>query len=122
LSDCELVYGFRYRKILAEPEAALVAFDQNAWAEGLRYREQSLKNVLAGFVALRNSHVALFKSLPEESWDKGGVHPEYGKLTLRQLIYHLADHDRGHAARVESLCPPRKPPKKAATKAKTKLR
>jgi len=122
LCDCELVYGFRYRKILAEPEAALVAFDQNAWADGLHYREQSLNNALASFIALRNGHVALLKSLPEETWNKGGVHAEYGNLTLRQLICHLADHDRGHTARVESLCPPRKPPKKSKAKSKSKAR
>lgn len=122
LSDCELVYGFRYRKILAEPEAVLVAFDQNAWADGLRYGEQSLNNALASFIALRNGHVALLKSLPEETCDKGGVHPEYGKLTLRQLICHLADHDRGHTARVESLCPPRKPAKKSKARSKSRAR
>jgi hypothetical protein len=123
LSDCELVYGFRYRKILAEPGATLVAFDQNAWADGLCYRDQPLKNALASFSALRTGHVALFKSLPEEAWDKGAVHAEYGQLTLRQLTFHLADHDRNHTAQVERLCPPLpKPAKKSTAKSKAKPR
>ena len=116
LADCELVYGLRYRKILAEPGAALVAFDQDAWAKGLNYGGQALKNSLAGFSALRGGHIALFKSLPASAWDQGGQHPEYGTLTLRQLVVHLADHDKNHVAQVERLCPPSVTAKKSKRK------
>lgn len=118
LADCELVYGFRYRKILSEPDAALMPFDQDAWAKCLQYQAQSLKSALAAFGALRQAHVALFRMLPEPDWDKSGQHPEYGPLTLRQLVSHLADHDQTHLAQLERLCPPPKPRKKAAVKRK----
>jgi uncharacterized damage-inducible protein DinB len=118
LADCELVYGFRYRKILAEPDAALVPFDQDAWAKGLQYQSQPLKSALAAFGALRNAHVALFKSLPVESWEKSGQHPNYGVLTLNQLVSHLASHDQSHVAQIERLCPPPKPREKAAARIK----
>jgi uncharacterized damage-inducible protein DinB len=118
LADCELVYGFRYRKILAEPDAALVPFDQDAWAKSLQYQSQSLKSALAAFGALRNAHVVLFKSLAAESWERSGRHPDYGVLTLKQLVSHLASHDQSHVAQIERLCPPPKPRKKAAAKVK----
>lgn len=103
LADCELVYGLRYRKILSEPGAALVAFDQDAWANSLQYRQQPVKGALATFQALRSGHVALLKGLPEAAWNKAGQHPSYGELTLRQLVAHLVDHDRNHTAQVENL-------------------
>ena len=118
LADGELVYGMRYRKILAEPGSALVAFDQDAWAQGLNYRGLPVKHPLASFSALRAAHIALFKSLPQSAWGKSGRHPEYGELTLRHLVVHLSDHDDNHLAQVERLCPPTnpKPPKKAPGK------
>lgn len=103
LADCEVVYGFRYRKILAEPGTELVAFDQDRWAEGLRYREQPVARTLASFTALRGQHLSLFRLLPPEAWDRTGKHPEYGPLSLRQLVVHLVDHDRNHTAQVERL-------------------
>jgi len=123
LADCELVYGIRYRKILAEPTPALVPFDQEAWAKNLQYQTQPLKSVVATFAALRNGHVSLFKSLPPEDWDKGGQHPQYGALTLRQIVSHLVQHDLNHIAQVERLSPPpAKPRRKAVAKPKAKAR
>ena len=116
LADCELVYGIRYRKILAEPSPALVPFDQEAWARNLLYQAQPLKSALATFAALRNGHVSLLRSLPPEDWDKTGQHQEYGALTLGQIVSHLVQHDFNHIAQVERLCPP--PVKKAKPKAK----
>ena len=103
LADCELVYGMRYRKIIAEPDAVLVAFDQEAWAENLRYREHPLKSALATFRILRGGNVALLKSLPAAAWKRKGLHPAYGALTLQQIVVHLADHDRNHIAQLERL-------------------
>src|SRR5712692_3513442 len=61
LSDCEMVYGFRYRKILAEPETALAAFDQERWADRLRYGALPLKPALNSFTALRGHHLTMLK-------------------------------------------------------------
>jgi uncharacterized damage-inducible protein DinB len=103
LADCEIVYGMRYRKILAEPGTALVAFDQERWAEGLQYRTQDLRSTLESFTALRAQHLKWLKSLKPEAWGRAGAHPEYGTLSLRQLVTHLADHDRNHTAQIERI-------------------
>jgi hypothetical protein len=103
LADCELVYGMRYRKIVAEPKPSLVPFDQDAWADNLQYRRQPLKGSLATFLALRGSNLAMLKALPKSAWNKKGQHPSYGELSLKQLVVHIADHDRNHVAQVEKL-------------------
>jgi hypothetical protein len=122
LADCELVYGFRYRKIIAEPDAVLVPFDQDAWASSLRYQELPLKPALSAFAALRNAHVSLFKMLPAEAWQRVGQHPEYGALTLKQLAGHLADHDQNHIVQLENLRSAAKPPRRATRKPKARPR
>lgn len=116
LADGEIVYGFRYRKILAEPGTPLVAFDQDRWADGLLYRELPLKTSLESFAALRNHNLAVLKAQRPEAWDRAGAHPEYGTLSLRQLVLHLVDHDRNHTAQVERLAAAAKPAKKTTRK------
>jgi hypothetical protein len=106
LADCEIAYGFRYRKIISESDPVLIPFDQEAWAKNLKYEAQSLKSALVTFSALRNSHVALFKSLSPKTWKKTGQHLEYGPLTLGQIVTHLVEHDLNHIAQVERLSAP----------------
>ena len=103
LNDCEIVYGFRYRSIAAEPGTALVAFDQNAWAKELHYRKQSLKTTLESFVTLRKLNLALLKVLPKGAWTQVSPHPEYGTISLREMVVHLAYHDRNHTSQVELI-------------------
>ena len=105
LADCEWIFGVRYRKIAAEPGAPLPAFEQDAWAKKLRYAKTPLKLALAAFAAMRNSNVALLKSLPASAWKQAGAHPTYGNLALRDLVLHIASHDANHLARLEELCP-----------------
>jgi uncharacterized damage-inducible protein DinB len=100
LADCELVYGLRYRLILAEPVANLGSFDQDAWADRL-YRDRKLQDALATFKVLRAGNLALLKAQSRSSWNKSGRHPDYGKMTLRQIVVHLVDHDKNHVAQVE---------------------
>ncbi len=103
LADCELVYGVRYRAIVAEPGTALIAFDQEAWAKNLGYREQPLKSAVAALKTLRENNLALLRTVPKAAWKKSGKHQSYGMLTLRQLIVHMTDHDRNHVAQIERL-------------------
>jgi hypothetical protein len=103
LADCEIVYGLRYRKIIAEPGGALVAFDQDAWARSLKYRERPLKLALALFRVMRDGNVALLKSLSRQGWNRHGRHQDYGVLTLRQIVLHVAAHDENHVAQLERL-------------------
>ena len=114
LGDGEIVYGFRYRKILAEPGSPLVAFDQERWADGVGYGKLPLKTSLESFAALRRQNLAILKLQPAEAWNRVGVHPEYGSLTLRQLVTHLVYHDRNHLSQIEGLAarPARKTTKK----------
>lgn len=101
VADCELVYSFRYRKILAEPGSSLAAFDQDAWAAGLQYQNQPFKPLLESFGALRKVNLALLRTITRDAWNKAGRHPEYGTLTIGQLVLHLVTHDRNHIAQVE---------------------
>jgi hypothetical protein len=48
--------------------------------------------------------LALLKSLPEDAWNRNGIHPEYGALELRQIVVHLVEHDRKHIDQAQRAC------------------
>ena len=66
LADSEIVVGFRLRMILAHDRPEITAYDQDLWAERLRYREAKLDEVLEQLEALRRT-CALPGGLPRTS-------------------------------------------------------
>src|SRR4030095_4553806 len=93
LADAEIALAFRIRKVAAEPGQVLVAWDQDRWAEGGRYRRTPLREARATFTALRRSTLASVARLSAAQRGQHGRHPEYGRLTMGQMLAHWADHD-----------------------------
>jgi len=103
LADTEIVYGYRVRKTLAHPGAAISGYDQDAWARSLRYRDASLEQALAQLRALRASNISLMRSLSDEEWDRAGLHAERGPESVRQIAKLIAGHDLVHRAQIARI-------------------
>jgi hypothetical protein len=81
LADAEIALAFRIRKIAAEPREVLVAWHQDRRADGGGYR----------------------RTPPGEAQKaQHGRHPEYGRLTIPQLLDHWAEHDLNHLEQVRA--------------------
>lgn len=102
LADAEIALAFRIRKIAAEPRQVLVAWDQDRWADGGGYRRTPPGEALATFVALRRSNLAYVGRLRAAQKAQHGRHPEYGRLTIPQLLRHWAEHDLNHLAQIRA--------------------
>lgn len=102
LADAEIALAFRIRKIAAEPRQLRVAWDQDRWAEGGRYRRTPPREALATFTALRRSNLAYVARLSAGQRKQHGRHPEYGRLTIPQMLAHWADHDLNHLEQIEA--------------------
>lgn len=103
LADVEMVYGFRYRKILAEETPELSPFDQNLWAGNLNYHQRDLNSVLEMFRAVRQNNLDLMKVKSTKDWQRVGSHPEYGRLTFAQIAIHLTAHDLNHLEQIRRI-------------------
>jgi DinB family protein len=103
LRDCEIVVGGRIRKMIAEEGGALMPFDQDRWAAGLAYRRESPKIALESFAALRRANLALLAAIGPSALDRHGRHPEYGRLTVRDLALHWAAHDAKHLDQIRAI-------------------
>ncbi len=102
LADAEIALAFRIRKIAAEPREVLVAWDQDRWADRGGYRRTPPREALATFVALRRSNLAYVGRLSAAQKAQHGRHPEYGRLTVPQLLAHWADHDLNHLEQIRA--------------------
>src|SRR4029434_9231365 len=65
LADTEIVWGWRLRLVLAQDRPTITGFDQDAWAERLRYDAAPVDEALAEFAALRRTHLKLVSTASE---------------------------------------------------------
>jgi len=100
LADTEVVTGWRLRQILAEDEPTLQPYDQEKWAAALRYGERNTDLALEAFAAARQANLELLRLLSDRDWERGYLHLEYGRQTLRVKIQHLSDHDLAHLRQI----------------------
>ncbi len=96
LADAEVSAYFRCRMIVAEPGAAVSAWDQDRWASGLRYEEQNVEDALALFRLLRRMNYELLRTVPETAWSQSMQHPERGNVTLTQFLNTYERHTPKH--------------------------
>ena len=102
MADAEIALAFRIRKIAAEPRGALVAWDQDRWADGGRYRRTPLREALETFTALRRSNLAYVGRLTAAQRRQHGRHLEYGRLTIPEMLAHWAEHDLNHLEQIRA--------------------
>jgi len=114
LADAELVRGWRMRLVIAENGATIQAFDQDVWARIFDYRRRDPRISLEMFRVLRESNLALLKSLPKKLWENYGLHQERGKESLTRIVQMFAGHDLNHLRQVEEIAGQARKAKKRA--------
>ncbi|MDT7831454.1 DinB family protein [Flavobacteriaceae bacterium S356] len=90
----------RLNKVLSENDKHFDPFDRFAQFESSKGK--SLQQLLSEFEVLRTKNLVYFKSLniSETDLQKTGIHPDFGQVTLQQLLATWVTHDLGHIAQV----------------------
>jgi len=96
LRDVEEFYLERVRHILTHDEPVLIVLDPDRWAHERQYRRHDVAQAHAAFGVRRRETLAVLDSLDPEQWERAGLHPLRGRLTVRHLVHGWAKHDRGH--------------------------
>jgi len=102
LSDAEIAAAMRLRRIIAEENPKLEAYDQDAWATNLDYARRKPSQALETFRRIRAENYELLKELPEAAFERVATHSERGPLTLKQLVQLVAEHAENHAAQLRT--------------------
>ena len=73
LADSELILAVRARLILSEDRPPIQGFDQDLWADRLRYREVPIEDALEQFTILRRVNLRLWDSLAPDDLTRVNV-------------------------------------------------
>jgi hypothetical protein len=93
----------RCRFALTEDWPTIKPYDEARWAELADARTLPVEISLVLLEALHRRWVALLKSLGEQDWQRGYVHPQSGRQTLAQVALLYDWHSRHHTAHVTEL-------------------
>lgn len=101
LADSEIVGADRIRRTIAEENATLQWYDEQAWAEKLDYGKRKLSQAVETFRRIRAENHELLKDLPEESFTAlKATHSKNGEVTLLDLLRNYAEHAESHVVQI----------------------
>lgn len=103
LIDTEMTYGYRVRAILTEDGPALSAYDQDVWADTLRYGHGEIEELVEELTVLRRRNLRLFRSLVPAELERHGQHDERGRESVGHILRLLAAHDIVHLRQIERI-------------------
>jgi hypothetical protein len=92
----------RMKWILTEKHTNIKPYDQDLWAK----LPDSKLPIDYSMIILHGLHFKicyLLQSLPEESWQKMGEHPDMGKFSLCDLVKIYGDHGNKHLQQIMTL-------------------
>jgi hypothetical protein len=101
LADSESNAYLRARRFLAEPGGTVMAYDQDVWAQKLRYHAQDPRDAVALVTLVRRMTHRLIRNLPEAAWAARCTHPEHDNYTFDRWLDIYSHHIHGHIAQMQ---------------------
>jgi hypothetical protein len=84
-----------------EPELAAVDVDDVPSLES--YRDEEVDEVLEEFASTRHSTAYLLWDMYSSDWERGGLHPYRGRVTVLELVRDMYQHDLEHLWQVNRM-------------------
>lgn len=98
LGDAEMIGAERIRRLLAESDPKIQAYDEKAFAHLAMRRP--IEPSLMALQAARESTVQLLERMTEDDWDRAGTHDEHGRYTPEDWLRIYAAHAHDHAKQI----------------------
>ena len=92
LLDSDLVIADRMKRVIAEKDPVLQAFDENAWIERLDSQAMPVEEAVALFAANRRWMTRILHNCSEADFARSGQHTEAGRKTLAALVAGSISH------------------------------
>ena len=103
LADSDLVLGWRLRMVLAHDRPPLTGYDQDRWADRLRYAEADPEQALREFGVLRAGNLRLLMHASPADLERVGVHAERGEESVALMMRLYAGHDLLHLRQIARI-------------------
>ena len=99
LADSEAMSTIRLRRLLAEDEPLIQAYDEAEFARRLHY-DRPIDESLAVFGSVRRANAQLLDTLTEAEWQRDGTHSEDGPYSVEGWLRIYASHGHDHAEQI----------------------
>lgn len=96
-------YRARLDATLGVDGAAWEAYDTDAYVAAGQFSGRNAEDSFDHFEEQRESNLELLNGLDEGWENRFGMHPESGRITLRELVNDWAFHDLGHIRQITEL-------------------
>ena len=97
LRDAEEAFNSRFEQMMAmDVDPKLTGPNADRMAEERQYLRNDAGEALAAFRQRRQETVQFFGTLTPAQWDKGGVHPVRGRISVDGFLTLMAWHDDNH--------------------------
>lgn len=103
LADSEIVWGWRMRMVLAHDRPPITGYDQDAWADRLRYGQADAEESIAEFGVLRGGNLRLLRQASADDMKRVGVHSERGEESVAHMMKLYAGHDLLHINQIRRV-------------------
>jgi hypothetical protein len=104
MCEMERRYIERLERIVRMADPRIAAFDADSIAAEDPREEQAVFDMMDEFSVQRRQAVYLLWSLDANDWDRRGVHPYLGPLTITQVTREMNEHDLAHLWQLRRLC------------------
>jgi len=98
LTDSDCIAIDRMKRMLTEDDPPLLYADETAYVRRLASHEQSLEDALALFEVGRRQFSRVLRVLPDEAFDRRGVHNRRGVVTVGGSVKNYIAHVDHHLA------------------------
>jgi hypothetical protein len=97
ISDFEPVYADRIKRVIAEDRPQMMSGDPDQFAARLAYGGRDIAVELDLIETCRKHVASILKAIPEEAFERVGVHSRDGDLSLVTLLKRVTGHIPHHA-------------------------
>ncbi len=96
LLDTDLVFADRIKRVIAEDEPVLQAFDHEVWVERLGSADMPVAEAADLFAANRAWTARILRRCSDADFARAGRHSEHGRQTLAEILVKVTNHVDHH--------------------------
>ena len=99
LADSEAMAYIRLRRLIAEDQPVIQAYNEPEWARRLHY-DRPIEASLAVLKAVREASLQLLAGLTPDEWRRAGTHTESGRYSVEDWLRIYSEHSHEHADQI----------------------
>jgi hypothetical protein len=103
LRDYAEIEGQRVRLLVEEDEPAIEPWDEQERAAERDYANDDPRRAVTALRAFWGGLAYQLEGLSDEQWQRAGIHPQYGRVTVRSRAEAQVEHARNHIEQLKAI-------------------